>query len=453
MKGERPLFWHQGLFLQPQHFQQLDAFHSSLWTPFQEYAQPFFWGVIRLQVQEDNLPNKEFEVSGGEFLFPDGTHVVFPGNAVLKSRSFDGAWARGEKPFQVFLGLKKWNPAAENATVVDDEAMLSSATTRFATLSHPESVVDLHSKGPAAPVKRLTYVLQLFWETEREFMDSYSVLPIARLVRTGDEIRIGKRYVPPLVHLAASPMLMKIFKDLRDQVASRSSQLEEYKDTKELQPMQLALCVLNRYVPLLTHLVETPHIHPWGAYSVLRQLVGELSTFSPDVNALGERKDGTRPLPAYDHTDAGDCFTKSLDLIGELLNAILAGPEYSVRLKHDGHYWSGTIPQKALNRHFHYWLIIQSQAEPKAVVSAVRQVAKLATTNNLTQLIARALPGIPLGHHPGTPPGLPQRPNTHYFQIDISNRLWAEVEKIEGISLFWNNAPEDLQAEVIVIGE
>ena len=42
---ERPLFWHQGLFLQPQHF-QLEGLHTrSLLAPFHEFLTPHFWGV------------------------------------------------------------------------------------------------------------------------------------------------------------------------------------------------------------------------------------------------------------------------------------------------------------------------------------------------------------------------------------------------------------------------
>ena len=45
MNDTKPVFWHQGLFLQPQHFQLSEKYQRSLLQPFQAYMQPHFWGV------------------------------------------------------------------------------------------------------------------------------------------------------------------------------------------------------------------------------------------------------------------------------------------------------------------------------------------------------------------------------------------------------------------------
>ena len=64
----------------------------------------------------------------------------------------------------------------------------------------------------------------------------------------------------------------------------------------------LALRSVNRYVPLLHHYTETPNVHPWIIYAALRQLVGELSSFSERVNALREFSDYDSRLSRYDHS-------------------------------------------------------------------------------------------------------------------------------------------------------
>jgi len=86
---QRPLFWHQGLFLQPQHFQLFDLSMRSLLSPFNNFLQPYFWGVSGLEIQKSALKNRSFTIIKGEFLFPDGTHAVFPGNALMNGRSFE----------------------------------------------------------------------------------------------------------------------------------------------------------------------------------------------------------------------------------------------------------------------------------------------------------------------------------------------------------------------------
>ena len=118
MNVNRPLFWHQGLFLQPHHFQQQDLYFQSLLAPYQRFIQPYLWGVGDLEIQESALDNGSFHLNRGEFLFSDRSYVTFPGNAVIEARSFDEAWFEGEKPLMVYLGIRKLNHNGENVTVM-----------------------------------------------------------------------------------------------------------------------------------------------------------------------------------------------------------------------------------------------------------------------------------------------------------------------------------------------
>jgi type VI secretion system protein ImpJ len=423
----------------------------SLLQPFRKYGQPYFWGVGRCSIQESLLGTRQFEVVSGEFLFPDGTYVVLPGNSLIKSRSFQDAWVEADKPFNVYLGLRQWNSNADNVTIAPSPDEMAAVNTRFATTAESENVNDLHSNGPPAKVSYLTHIVRIFWENEKEKMDNYSFIPIARLIRKGDEIALAEDFAPPSLTVGSADSLVKITKDIRDQVASRCKQLEEYKNPKEIKTMTLALFALNRQVPLLTHLCEANHIHPWWAYSILRQIVGELSTFSAQMNANGEGQDGAQNLLPFDQEKLGECFRSIHTLISTLLNDILAGPEYSTQLKHDGSFFTGPMPHEFFGRHHRYWLLAQTSASAEEVVRGVSRVGKLASAENLVALVARAIPGIPLIPYDGVPAGLPQRANTQYFQIDASNRFWPDIIKAESISLYWNEAPQDLKLEVIVL--
>jgi type VI secretion system protein ImpJ len=48
---------------------------------------------------------------------------------------------------------------------------------------------------------------------------------------------------------------------------------------------------------------------------------------------------------------------------------------------------------------------------------------------------------------------LPQRPNTHYFQIDTRSRLWQDVIESEALALYWDTAPKDVKLEIFVLEE
>lgn len=462
MDIQRPLFWHQGLFLQPQHFQLFDRSFQSLLMPFHNFIEPHFWGLGEIEIQKTALGIKSFNLLKGIFLFPDGTYVVLPGNAVFEARTFNEAWVEGGKPFPIYIGIKRWNDAGENVTVLDTLENISVITTRFVSLADPEEVKDLHSGGPSGQIKRLHYVLKIIWETEREQFGDYILIPIAQLEKMGEEIRLSERFVPPCLTISGSEPLLKLIKEMRDQLAARSRQLEEYKRQKGIQTAEfgsrdmvylLALRSLNRYVPILFHFTEVQQVHPWAVYGVLRQLIGELSSFSEKVNVLGESGDGNRMLPNYDHLNLGECFSAAQALVTKLLDEITAGPEYVIRLVYDGTYYAAELKPAIFEGRNRFYLVLKTEADPKFVIQSVAAIAKLSSREHLPILIARALPGIGLEHLPVPPQELPRRANSIYFAVDHHSDQWALVQKGHNIALYWDNAPEDMEVELMVVGK
>ena len=457
-----PVFWHQGLFLQPHHFQLLDRSVRMLFDPFHDYLVPHFWGVGEMEIQHASLGTRSFQLAKGGFLFPDGTYAAFPGNALVEPRHFEDAWVEGGKPFTVFLGLRKWNNIGENVTVVDSLEDVSSVTTRFAAPADAEEWKDIHAGGPPGQVKRLRYVLKIFWETEQELLGDYLLIPIAQLERMGEEIVMSPRFVPPSLTLEASEPLLKIVKEIRDQIASRSRQLEDYKRQRGIQTAQfgsrdmvylLALRSLNRYVPILFHLTETKQVSPWSVYGHFRQLIGELSSFSETVNVMGEPTGNDEsPLPLYDHRNLWECFSAAQLMIGMLLDEITAGPEYVIPLVYDGTYFAAEMKPIHFESRNRYYLVLRTEEEPKSVVRSVDTVVKLSSRERLPLLIARALPGAELEHLPTPPQELPRRSYSIYFSVDSCCEQWALIKKGNNIALYWDNAPEDLEVELMLVG-
>jgi len=461
MDVHRPLFWHQGLFLQPQHFQLLDRSFQSLMTPFHHFIEPHFWGIGEIEVQKAALGLNSFNLLKGNFLFPDGTFAVFPGNAFVEARAFKEAWVEGGKPFTVLIGLKKWNNDGENVTVVEKLENLSGVTTRFVTMPDPEEVKDLHSGGPPGRVKRLYFALKIFWEPEREQLGDYVFIPVAQLDRSGEEIRLSERFVPPSLTISSSESLFSLIKEMRDQIAARSHQLEEYKSQRGIQTAEfgsrdmvylLALRSLNRYVPAFFHFTEAQQVHPWAVYGILRQLIGELSTFSERFNVMGELEDGTRVLPNYDHRNLWECFSVARQMVTQLLDEITAGPEYVMRLIYDGTYYAATLKPAMFEGRNRFYLVLKTEEEPKLVPKSVETMAKFSSREHLPILIARALPGIGLEHLPSPPQELPRRAHSIYFAVNHHSDQWASVQTGNNIALYWDNAPEDLEVELMVVG-
>ncbi len=459
---ERPIFWHQGLFLQPQHFQLNDLYTQSLLKPFHKFVQPHFWGIGEQEIQETALGTRTFNLLQGEWLFPDHAHVVFPGNAIIEARSFDESWVEGGKPFTVYLGIRKFLDSGENVTVLSKLEGISEIATRFVTATDPEEIENLHQSAPKAQVKRLFYAAKIFWENELEHLGDYVLVPVAQLVRAGDETGLSRTFVPPMLWLSGSSLLVKIVKEIRDQISSRGHQLEEYKKERGIHSAEfgsrdmvylLALRTLNRYVPLLFHLTETAQVHPWNVYGVLRQIVGELSAFSERMNMLAEQEDGTPLLPNYDHRNLYRCYWSAQSIITQLLDDITAGPEYVIQLVYDGTYYAAELPTSIFEGKNRFYVVMETEEDPKLLLSSLEKGAKICSRETLPILIARALPGIKLEHMPVPPQELPRRARSIYFRINHHSDYWTQVEKGRNLAMYWDAAPDDLRVELMVVGK
>ena len=70
--------WSEGLFLQPQHFQQHDRHLEYLLDSQLRARHAFGWGFTRLVIDPAALARGQFVLSEGAGLLPDGTPFSFP---------------------------------------------------------------------------------------------------------------------------------------------------------------------------------------------------------------------------------------------------------------------------------------------------------------------------------------------------------------------------------------
>ncbi|WP_456324907.1 type VI secretion system baseplate subunit TssK [Desulfonauticus submarinus] len=463
MQPLKPILWHQGLFLQPQHFQYLENYFSSLTHLLFKYRENEFWGVVKLQINETSLNEFIFDILNGEFVFRGGEWISFPGNAHLKRRSFEEEWTDPDKPFYVFLGLKKIAQDEKNVFLWEEGTEVSSElSVRFIAKKNPEEVQDqLDPNAPVGHLKKMEYLLKILWESEVQGIADYDIIPLAKLIREGNNIKLAEDYVPPCLTIASSQVLLGLFKTVRDQLTSRCKQLEEFKNPGEVEKIDidsqyltylLALRSLNRYVPVIYSLFEqSKTTSPRDAYTLLSQIIGELSTFSQRINALTETEKGVRLLPHYNHEDPFSCFNEANRLIWELLNEIVIGPEHIIKLNKEDLYWIAELPADSLDLRNDFYLALHTSLDKNSVLESVSQLVKLCSSQEVLTLVSRALPGIPLNYIEVPPPGLPKKMNSHYFRIARENKLWEYVERDRDIALVWEGCPEDLKVEVVVL--
>ncbi|WP_155759868.1 type VI secretion system baseplate subunit TssK [Vibrio coralliilyticus] len=445
MSNTSPIYWHQGMLLQPQHFQLESFYHQSRQNRIEQLICNEFWGVKGVQIQADALEQKRFVVSGGEFLFSDGSVFRVPQEATVLSREFDDDSIHSGRPFKVYIGIKRWQDAGGNVNEVASDQLCNSMEARFYVPQDSESLPDMYGKGISAQVRCMKFLVKVFWETELEQASEYLLLPIASLERDGLVISLSQRYVPPLVNIQTWPSLRYLITDISDQILSRARHIERFKPTTEQLlergandlGLMIALNTLAECSWKIQNLVETPVVHPRKAWSDICSIVAKLGCFVSELSVAGEA--GKDRWPEYDHENLLDVFEELQAQIKTALVAISVGPQYVLQFSQQQEYWHCHIEEKALGDEYRYWLLLQSSCRLE-LEKELSHLIKLSPKSKLDSILTRSLSGIPLQVHPSFPRGLPNNEQGIYCEIDVSNPLWQQAREEGRLALFWSGS-------------
>jgi len=419
------------------------------------------WGVTRLQLDDLMLNSGFIEIKSLEVLFDDGTLVDYPENVHLRSRNFDSVWTDRNQPLPVYLGISKLSVTENNVTVVSSFDSAPEIVTRYISHAEGENYQDLHQGDVSTPLKTLKYAVRLFLGDEIDSLSDQVILPIAVLEQQGDDIRYSNAFVAPSLTLKSSSVLMNNVKDIRDELLGRSKQLDNYKSTStsraaEFNPVaeryRSALRTIARYAPMLNHYFENAVVHPLEVYGQLRALIGELSTFSNRVNLLGESTNNAQSLPRYNHSDLGDCFDSAKTLIISLLDELTVSPELLVRLERSEHgRFACDLSAEFFAKQHSMYLLLETATHYSEMNISFDAFSKLGADNVVDTYVQRAIPGISVNHLTEQPTGLEQRAKVSYFTVDRDSDKWKLVEEQGRIALQWDDAPEDLVVEIVVV--
>ena len=117
---------------------------------------------------------------------------------------------------------------------------------------------------------------------------------------------------------------------LKEDIDRHTAMLERrvQERTQELEATNKELTSANRdledFTASAAHDLRAPLNAMAGNCGLLRELLGEASSFTRSVNLLGENADGERLVSAYDHANAGDCFFSIRKLLSQVLDEITA---------------------------------------------------------------------------------------------------------------------------------
>lgn len=305
----KPVQWHEGMLLSPQHFQQAQIYNEQQLRCSMEATCPFYWGVLELEIAE-GLDTGIVSVRRIVGVMPDGLVVDFNSdgdNALsIDLNVTEKAAEPGKQRWRVQLAIPRRGEASASSTA---------PFRRYASIEGQRHR-DENDGEVGVEVVRLSPILSL---SVNEGSDAYVRLGLIEVERADDGSFSRTDYVPPLLRVSttdSSPAagLSKSLVNLAAKMRRKAVGLVESQRRQGADGSgEIGRGTKNQIRALVGALVpfeflaESGQAHPFELYSALGAVLGHVSSLEPS---------GLPPkLRRYDHDNLNRGFA---DVIGKI---------------------------------------------------------------------------------------------------------------------------------------
>jgi type VI secretion system protein ImpJ len=452
MKNLQRVVWAKGMLLTPQHFQShCDYFEDSL--QFRFLASSFEnWGVTKLVFDEDAIANGTFAVKNLSGIMHDGTLIDCPASDLAPlSSEFASQFSAKQDILDVYIGIPQ-RIEGQNVLIGNNEP--SPIDTRYKATA--KDIPDENGVDQSKTVQFAARNLRILFGNSR---DGCSAIRVAQIVRTKAGNAKGKyqlsgEFIPPLLNIAASSLLMALLKQQSEILATKSESLaatrrERGKGIADFNVSETGsfwlLHTVNSFLPELLHILNVRRGHPEQVFLAMLRLAGALSAFS-----LDQSKD-PRKLPEYDHENLYPCFSAINTVIRDLLDNVIPPHFISVPLIQKHLIWTGRIEEEGLLQGSQTYLALSSEGRVDDLIRDIVPLVKVADQGKVNSLIKFSLPSLKLRHVPSPPTSLPFRLGSEYFSVNQSGELWDGIVSTRTIAIYIPEKFAAVRPEVLIL--
>lgn len=454
MGSLKSLYWNQGLFLKPQHFQQFDLQTSAVANEYSKLRSGLSAGIAKLEIDDDALKNNMLVIECLECILPDGTLLTYPGNCQLEPIKLKAEQADALGHIDVYLGL---------SPVLEQTSNLTTDTSNIGRYKLSDSVTtkDLFDAHEAAGLTRLDLDCRvLLGEAQLQQHGQLITLKLAELVQTADEYSQDSKFIPQALAVASSKVLQNYIKSLKQSLLGRFEQLESFSSLNNQSGessshnlgLVMALNVVAQNVAVFSHFEEMTGSKPEDVYLAIRQLIAQLSVFSRKVSVLGETNNDENSLVAFNQANMSECFTRAMTLATQLLNELTVDPELLITMTPQGEAkYIAAITSEFVDVNNRVYLRLRSSSNLEEQLDDILSYAKLGADGQVDVYLKRSLPGVEMSYLSRKPQGVANVKNSYYFAFNRQSFQWQKVIESNRFGLIWNNAPEDLAIDLIAV--
>lgn len=440
------VFWGEGLFLRPQHFQRQDAYHEARLQEFATTIHPYAWGVRQARFDVQALASGTLRAQQLSAIFPDGEIYSAPGDDELPEALALGKLPAGVQSTTIHLALPLLRDHGGNCGSDAD----GNGATRY--LQATRATADLYTDAGEAELGYLRKTVRLL--TDDEPRDPYVSVPVARVRRTSTGgFEFDDSFLAPSLSLAAAPQLQAELRRLLDNLQAKTDALyglhrEPSQSVIEFRSGDIAsfwlLHTANAAFAALSHLFRHPGLHPERLYQELLRLAGGLLTFSKSYTLAD--------LPAYQHAQPEAGFGRLFEMVRELLGTVISARYFAIAL-HESKpsFHLGRLDSQKIDDNCAFYLGVGADMPGPELVQTVPVRFKVGAPDDVDKCVLSALPGVKLTHAAQVPAAIPVRPGCQYFAIEPRGPLYERMLKSQSLMIYVPSGLRELKLELIAL--
>lgn len=437
--------WSEGMHLAQHHFQAQSRYFEDVleFTLSHLFFKPY--GIASCELDAEALRNGRVAIVHARGVMKDGLAFDMPdADPPPAPLPIAELFSPVQDSHLVLLTVPAYEPNGMNCAPNGDGAGV-----RY--LSETRMVTDQTTGRDERPVglARKNFSLRL----DDEGAEGSVSLAIARVRRDGaGRFVYDAEYVPPCLHIGASPRLMDLLGRLIEILEAKSDALGHERGAARpsrggLTGRQVTgfwlLHAINSAAAPLRHHRQARHSRPEQLYLELARLAGALCTFGLDSHP--------RTIPTYDHEHLEECFAALDRHIRTHLEVTLPTHCVSIPLHRETAYlYTGAVADERCFKRSRWIIGIRSSIGDAETIVRVPQLVKVCSKRFTPELVKRAHSGLRLDHLPVPPAQISPRVDSQYFGISKAGPCWDTLVESREVGVYVPDALPDAELEMLV---
>jgi type VI secretion system protein ImpJ len=426
MSAHNRVIWSEGLFLQPQHFQQQDRYVEQYIETRCQPLIPFNWGFTAIEFERDFLKIGKIGFRRLAGVFPDGTPFRMPDDYPLPTPIDVPADVRDQR-LLLAVPLRRAGEVESSRTPAADE-LVRHEIREFEVANSAAAGSDPATLEVGALRTRLLF--------QKDLTQAYACIPLAHIVevRADQQVVLDDQFIPTILQLQASDRLNTIATELLGLFHQRGEALGgRVSATSRGAASELAdflmLQAINSYEPLLAHFTESALVHPEAFFRFAVAAAGEFSTFTTTSKR-------TPKFPNYRHEYLKETFEPVIVSLRESMSRVMTQVAIPIPLEPRKFGISvAIVPDRTLFTTAVFILAARADGPAEYVRQRFPTQVKVAPAEKIGDLVRQGLPGVPVVPVPVTPRQIPFHAGYAYFELDQTHELWQQLKDSGGVAI------------------